>query len=75
MSNSFFWTANPEGVRFTKADGEMNEFALDQYKAIFSSAADFSMVPASIAKTFFKKWLKGISKDEEQGIMFVECST
>ena len=52
----------------------MREYALDEYKAVFSSAADFSMVPAALAKTFFKKFLKGVKRDEEQGIMFIDCN-
>ena len=32
------------------------------------------MVPAALAKTFFGKFLSGVSRDEDQGVMFVECS-
>ena len=74
MDNSFFWTTTPTGVRFTESDGNIREYALEEFKAIFSSAADFSMVPASIAKKFFSKFLSGISKEEEQGVMFIDCN-
>ena len=74
VDNSFFWTATPAGVRFTDSDGDVREYALDGYKAVFSSAADFSMVPAPLAKLFFKKFLRGIRRDEEQGVMFIDCN-
>ena len=68
IDETFFWQVIPQGVRFTDLDGDMKEFRLDGFKAILSSASEFTMVPAKIAKPFFKKFLRGIKTKEEQGI-------
>ena len=51
-------------MKFTDYDGDTREYKLDGFKAILSSSSEFTMVPAKIAKPFFKKFLKGIKTKE-----------
>ena len=74
VDDTFFWQVTPQGVRFTDLDGDVNEFKLDEFKAVLSSASEFTMVPAKIARPFFKKFLRGIKRKVDQGISFVDCS-
>ena len=64
LDKTFFWQVNPTGIRFVRSDGDLNEFRVDEFKAILSSASEFTMVPAKIARPFFRKFLKKTKRDE-----------
>lgn len=74
VNKGYFYQAVPQGVKFGSLD-ESNEFVLSGIEAVFTTGLSFSMVPSSIAKDFFPRFLKLVEYVETNGIFYTDCAT
>lgn len=72
VDRGYFWTVNPEGVRFGSPEGGQ-EFALSGQAAVLTTGMSLSMVPKSISQPFFKRLLEGSGAVEDNGVFFTNC--
>ena len=73
VEKGYFWSARPEGVRFGSV-GEGDEYALNDYTAVFSSSSIFTGVPESLSDNFFKLLLEDIDAEIDDGMVYTSCS-
>lgn len=73
VNKGYFYQATPQGVKFgTLMDGP--EFALSSIEAVFTTGISFNMVPKSLSKDFFKRFLAGVDFYEDNGVFYASCS-